>query len=449
MAGGGEFSRTVGRIFKRGLVRLTASTQGNVTPIIAILLPVIVGGFAVASETSTWFLAQRSMQHAADSAALAAATNNSGPSTSPPPTYSEEAKGVASQYGYTTGTNNVSVVATYPTCPAPWTGNCYQVTITRDIPIRLARLVGYNGDVAMGAGRAKTVISTAIARAGSKGTYCLTTLSTDTNALQFKGAPSLDLTGCDIASAGGASCNGTSGATVGHAYVTTAGKSNDDCGSNEIVGAAPTDIYAPLASNIVDPCDGVARGTHHIAANTIWTTDQGKCGDVILDGDVSVNADITLTIGQGGLDIGSFTLSTTGAGHLTIIFTGTAGDGFQHNFSGTGTFDFAAPTSDASPWAGVAIYQDPVLTTGLDVLEVGNAPIYKVTGLLYMPKANIVIKGAIDHQTGGDNCMAIVAWTIDIRGTGGIFSAPTSECDRANLTLQGPPGSGTGPSLIQ
>jgi len=442
LAGGGEFSRTVGRILKRGLVRLTASTQGNVTPIIAILLPVIVGGFAVASETSTWFLAQRSMQHAADSAALAAATNNSGPNTSPPPTYSEEAKGVASQYGYTTGTNNVSVTATYPTCPAPWTGNCYQVTITRDIPIRLARLVGYNGDVAMGAGRAKTVISTAIARAGSKGTYCLTTLSTDTNALQFKGTPSLDLSGCDIASAGGASCNGTSGATVGHAYVTTAGKSNDDCGSNEIVGAAPTDIYAPLASNIAaDPC------TQYLGESLSGViTTQHTCGTATLTGNVTVNSDVVLTIYNGDIDLAGFTLTSTGSGHLTIVFAGDP-TGYSHIFKGSGTFDFAAPTT--GPWAGVAIYQAPTLMSDVDISDIGNQPTYKVTGLLYMPNADIVIMGAIDHKTGGDNCMAIVAWTIDIRGTGGIFSAPTSECDRANLTLQGPPGSGAGPSLIQ
>lgn len=447
MAGGGEFSRTVGRILKRGLVWLTGSAQGNVTPIIAILLPAIVGGFAVASETSTWFLAQRSMQHAADSAALAAATNNTGPSTSPPPTYSEEARGVASRYGYTTGTNNVSVVATYPTCPAPWTGNCYQVTITRDIPIRLARLVGYNGDVAMGAGRAKTVISTAIARAGSKGTFCLTTLNPAADALQFKGAPNLNL-GCDIASAGGASCNAGpngSGATVLHAYVTMAGKPNDNCGPNEIVGSAPADIYAPLASNIVRPCGVV--GSHTLTGTL--SADYSSCGNVTLGGNVSVTGDVVLTVEKGHLDLNGFTLSTTGAGHLTIVFTGAAGDGYPHNFIGSGTMDFAAPTTGV--WAGVAIYQDPALTAdaGLDITDAGNTPIYKVTGLLYMPKANIVIKGAIDHKTGGDNCMAIVAWTIDIRGTGGIFSAPTSQCDRANLTLQGPPGSGAGPSLIQ
>lgn len=431
---------------KRGLVWLTGSAQGNVTPIIAILLPAIVGGFAVASETSTWFLAQRSMQHAADSAALAAATNNTGPSTSPPPTYSEEARGVASRYGYTTGTNNVSVVATYPTCPAPWTGNCYQVTITRDIPIRLARLVGYNGDVALGAGRAKTVVSTAIARAGSKGTFCLTTFNPAADALQFKGTPSLDLTGCDIASAGGASCNGNSGDTVGHAYVTMAGKSNDNCGPNEIVGSAPVDIYAPLASNIVNPCGIV--GAHTLPGGTL-SSDYSACGTVTLGGNVTVTSDVVITIGKGGLNLNSNTLSTTGSGHLTIVFTGTPGDATSHVFYGNGTMDFAAPTT--GPWAGVAIYQDPALTahSGLDVSDAGNTPIYKVTGLLYMPKGNIIIKGAIDHKTGGDNCMAIVAWTIDIRGTGGIFSTPTSQCDRANLTLQGPPGSGAGPSLIQ
>jgi hypothetical protein len=430
------------RFWTRVIHWCVGQERGNVTPIMAIVLIPLVGAFAIATETSSWFLNQRSMQNAADSAALAAATNNTGGKT--PANWDQEARGVATRYNYTSGVNNVTVTPTYPvTCPAPWTGNCYQVTISRDIPIRLARLIGYQGDVAMGGARGKTVSAIAIARPTGNGTYCLTALGAAADAISFKGAPSLDLTGCDIASAGGASCNGHSGDTVGHSYVANAGD-NKDCGPNEIVTSAPADIYAGLASNITNPC-----GTR--VANTVgaasWTSNKSYCGDVTLTGNITVTSDVVLTIGQGQLDIGNFNITTTGSGHLTILFTGAAGDGFSHIFTGNGTFDFAAPTS--GPWSGVAIYQNPVLTTGVDISNVGNSPTYNVTGLLYLPHSDVSIKGAINHKTGGDNCMSLAANTIDIRGTGSIFAAPTSECDRAGLVLQGPPGTGSGPLLVQ
>ena len=291
----------------------------------ALLLAPLVGAFGLATETSSWFLTQRAMQHAADSAVIAAATNDS-------TTYASEAHAVATRYGYTSGVKNVTVTPTYPVaCPAPSTAtDCYMVTVTKIVPINMVRLVGYQGDVALGSGRGRTVTATAVARPGGSGSYCLTSLGTAANdGILFQGSKSIDLTGCDIASVTDASCNGQSGNTIGTAYVGTAiNPSTKQCGG-EVTGSPPSDIYAGLASNIpavTSPCSQPTLPAQTLSVSQKW------CGDVKLTGDVTVDSEITITIKDGGLDLDEFTLTTTGAGRLTIIFTGTGNT--SHTISG-------------------------------------------------------------------------------------------------------------------
>ena len=58
--------------------------------------------------------------------------------------------------------------------------------------------------------------------------------------------------------------------------------------------------------------------------------------------------------------------------------------------SGDGTLDFNAPTT--GPWKGIAIYQDPNLTTGVDISEAGNTPTWKITGMVYLPHASVEVQ---------------------------------------------------------
>ena len=58
--------------------------------------------------------------------------------------------------------------------------------------------------------------------------------------------------------------------------------------------------------------------------------------------------------------------------------------------TGDGTLDFNAPTT--GPWKGIAIYQDPNLTTGVDISEAGNSPTWKITGMVYLPQSSVTIE---------------------------------------------------------
>jgi Flp pilus assembly protein TadG len=49
--------------------------SGVVAVIVALAMPVLVGGMGLAAEASYWYVHQRGMQNAADAAVIAAATN--------------------------------------------------------------------------------------------------------------------------------------------------------------------------------------------------------------------------------------------------------------------------------------------------------------------------------------------------------------------------------------
>src|SRR5579862_2647934 len=101
---------------RRPLLELIAALlrgrRANVAPMVALLLVPLSGALGLAGEGSSWYMTQRSMQNAADSAAIAAATNASSADdtgSTPTPMYAREAYAVASKYGFVSGTNNVIV----------------------------------------------------------------------------------------------------------------------------------------------------------------------------------------------------------------------------------------------------------------------------------------------------------------------------------------------------
>src|SRR5262245_40494929 len=108
----------------RTLLSLHKNQSGTVAVIMGFLFPILIAAFGLGFEITNWYLRTRSMQNAADSAAIAAATNSSS-------NYNVEAAAVATEYGYTNATNNVTVAAsnTAP-CPAGFTAPRYSVTIS-------------------------------------------------------------------------------------------------------------------------------------------------------------------------------------------------------------------------------------------------------------------------------------------------------------------------------
>lgn len=431
----------------------------------ALMLVPVIGSFGFAAEASRWFVSQRGAQNAVDAAVIAAAKNNCGAADACHtvgllPTYDSEAKSVTTEFGFTHNGADIDVT-TSNAWPCPGGGSdCFSVLMTLKSPIYLLRITGFDGDTTAASGQpAQLIQALAVAKRLPGSGFCITAYGTGNNAILFQGAPDLDLTGCDLyAPNGGASCNGQSGDTMRYTYVNTAGDAKD-CGSERTTPLDSANAYAALASNIPDadancpgadyalkypqsprngPSKDTVGATKQLSGTQSFASSAPLCGDHKLTGNLTVSGESVMVIHNGRLDLAGYTLTVAAGAHLTIVFggTNTAGqDPDYHVMSSAngGVIDILAPTSGT--WAGVALYQDPALTgDGVDMLVSGSNPEFNITGLIYAPKAEVELSGAINHATAGDACLAFVVDTLRVNGTGSIFAYPTRQCDRAGLT---------------
>lgn len=427
-------------MIKQAFKRFWNDERGNVLLIAGVAAPALLGILGLAVEGAGWYQVKNSLQNAADSAAVAAATNGTS-------TYGNEAKAVTASYGYTHGTENVVVTSSNTaTCPSGG-NNCYSVTITKPIPLFMSQIVGFTGNTTYNNAPATSLRATAIAtQITNPRSYCILALATSGDAVAFEtnGAPKADLTGCNIMSNTGMTCNGHN---LGAGYGDAAGV-NSGCGINQ-TSSVPrlTDPYSALASNIpANTCtsypqkpagNGNNAGTPLPASNLLsgtktWTGNQQFCGDVQLTGNVTLTGtETTVVINNGQLDTNGYTFKTATGAAATIIFSGTNAAGYTHTPTGGGTIDIRAPTSGT--WSGVAIYQDPAITNGVNISEAGNSPTWNITGLTYLPRSSVIFSGAVNKSSAGVSCFVMVVDNLLINGTGSILAY--GDCAAAGLTL--------------
>ena len=262
-------ARHIAKRLWHAIKRIGSDRSANVMLMAALSLPVLIGMAGLAIEGGGWYQTKRSMQNAADAAALAAATNATA-------SYAGEAKAVTSQYGYTHGADSVSVATTNTaTCPDGAT-TCYRVTISKNVPLTLSRLVGFSGGSAQGQAQVISLSSAAVAkRVTTPREYCILALKNVGTALTSNGAPFADLNGCNVMSNSDATCNGSD---LDAAYGDAAG-TNNGCGDiqSSNVPVVP-DPYSGRAVNIPsNPCTSYPQATVHNNDKTV-TNGNGAMG---------------------------------------------------------------------------------------------------------------------------------------------------------------------------
>jgi hypothetical protein len=369
---------------------------------------------------------------------------------------------VTRQYGFTNGTNNVTVL---PTVVAPNTGlcpsslngdNCYQVQITSMVQLWLSQVVGYAGDTTVSGVKEKILSSTALAQQNiNKQVICLLALSPIGTALRTNGAPNSNFDGCTVMSDSASTCNGSNlNANYGLAHTTNVG-----CGNKQKSNIRPVpDPYAYMAPNIPNntcsspypqeskkgslPAGNLWNGMLNItASNTLTGAGSGTsypglmfCGDVQLTGNTVIDTpnDTTgavIVVENGQLDLNGYTLRTSNGSAVTIVFSGDPTSGsYEHipsdNSSGQGgKLNIQAPSGigNPTPFPGMAIYQDPNLTQGVDLTYKGNNPTLWVSGGVYLPNSNVLVSGDVSQSSNGADCFVMVASTILINGTSNIY----------------------------
>jgi Flp pilus assembly protein TadG len=434
-------TKQIARKLSGTLHRFRTDQRGNITVMMAFLFPVFLGMLGLGFEASNWYRARHAMKNAADAATIAAATNAGSH-------YDLEAKAVAAQYGYVDGINSVSVTpSNNATCP-DGTNKCYAVQITSSIPLFLSQIVGYQGDTLVNTARGKQLTATSKAKPGTPSTqYCILALGgSGQPGITSNGSSKANLSGCDVMSNTSATCNGSNlGASVGDAHGT-----NKGCGvtQHSNVSTVP-DPYSYLASNIpADPCGGnypqetnKGKGlpsSNQWSGSVSWSGYVKLCGDQQLTGDLTVNAPsgAVLVIYNGQLDANGHKIQTASGSGLSVVFSGTSGS-YLHaptdtSGSANSVLDIAAPTSGT--WSGVAIFQDPKLTTGVDISSAGNSPTWDVTGLVYLPHASVNFSGAVNKSSNGLSCFALVVDNVTVNGTAYIYPNTMTQCSAAGLT---------------
>jgi Flp pilus assembly protein TadG len=419
----------------RAVSAFVSNERGASIVLIGLTLPAFVGAMGLAAEISYWQLHHRAMQNAADAAAIAAATNGGA-------NYAAEAKAVTANYGFTDGSGNVSVSATNPSTAPGCTTNCYVVTLTDQVSLFLSQVVGYLGSTTVNGKRVTTISATAVATVNPAYSYCIVALAGSGKAgISANGVPDANLNGCNVMSNTSADCTGHDlNARFGDAHGTSSG-----CGTTQHSGRpTASDPYASLASNIpANTCNGTypqepsGKNDPPLPPANQWAGSYALpavnvvCGDQQLTGNTNMSNTV-LVIENGQLDTNGFTLSGTG---LTVVFTGTNGGSYQHIPTGGGTLNITAPTDGA--WSGVAIYQDPNLTTNVDVSAAGNTPTWDISGLVYLPHSSVTLSGAVNKSANGESCFNLVVDNITINGTGDIYASNDQKsCKNAGINTQ-------------
>ena len=411
---------------------------GNIAIASALLAPVVIGTFGIGTEVTSWYSIQRKMQNAADSAVSAAATNGSA-------AFADEARAVTRTYGFIDGQAGVVVTALEgQPCPSG-ASDCYKVTVRKPVPLLLAQMVGFRGNALIGSQPAQALSASAMAiQDTAPRPYCVVALagSGRSPALRTNGAPKADMVGCNVISNTDATCNGHDlNADFGDAHGT-----NDGCGNKRHSNVPVTaDKYAPLASNIpASDCPagywqapkkkGAPPASNQLSGIRPLVGVYQVCGDLQLTGDTTINTAASgaiILITNGDLDTNGYKLQTSAGSALTIIFTGSNSVSYSHVPTGGGALDITAPKT--GPWSGVAMYQNPSLTQGVDVSAAGNSPTWDITGLVYLPHADVTFSGAVNKSSSGKSCFVLVVDTLLINGTGSILAR--GECPQAGLDM--------------
>jgi hypothetical protein len=413
-----------------------------------------VGALAIAGETGSWWTFQRAQQNAADSAVIAAAIKGA----------TSEGSTVATKYGYTNGSNNVTVTwagvssgTCPPNVPKLVSGtSCYQVTINRKIPLYLTQVVGFReGSTVIGTTPAKTISATAIAGTVSSTTaYCLGAQ----NQIVLNGGGGMGsnaFQGCSAIAGGSLNCSGTNaggGILYGVAPQNGNNGGQNTCGTPSTNGTYSDPYTAQVTQGLNDltTCNSTQTGGGTL--NTASFVQGGvNCysGGTFNLGALNVTgANTVIKVSGGGLNL-TGALATVGSGTLTIVFTGAQTNGPILTFATGGSLDMASPTS--GDWDNIAIAVDPNLAAGdncvsdavgnascdRDITTSGNTPL-ALAGLIYDPNGTIELNGAITKASSSSN-ICITFWAKNIVGSGNeYYGVPSPGRDCYNLNHNTP-----------
>ena len=385
--------------------RLRNDTSGNFALTFALASPILLGAAGLGLDVGRWELAHKSLQRAADSAAVSAAiayqANVAADLTA-------QATAVAASYSFTSSNGSTVTVNRPPLSGSNNTNNnAVEVIVSQPQARMFSSLFGQGAVPESGR---------AVAVAGAK--VCVLALDpTASSGVSAQGSVNVSAVNCSIysdsnssnsVSAGGAATLsalqiGAVGTVTGQTNMTT---------TNGIVnyGRSIPDPYAGTAVPTFNGCNS----NNFSEKGTVTISPGVYCNGFSLN----AGANVTLLPGIYYIDRGTFSIngSTTlsGAG-VTIIFTSSTGSNYATaKINGGAVLNLTAPTS--GPTAGLVMFGDPAMPVGTNFSLAGGAS-QTLRGATYFPKGSVSFAGGGSSNSG---CSVLIADTISFVGSSSL-----------------------------
>lgn len=378
----------------------SARERGQVLPLIALSLTMLMGFAGMGVDTGYWAYQQRQQQSATDAAALGGAQQLLYSGCTSPSAAQTAAATDATANGYTNGIHNVTVVSSNPPATGAYAGNACAVSAritTSRVPSFFSKLFG------VGSGATVSTQATAIVVADNSG--CIYMLSRNQNT-NFHGS-NMQAPECGIYLNGSANFNG---ATVNAGSIGEANYSGSNNGGT-FTGATPKSIL-PVA----DPCSeipGCAYLTANPPSTSPCTGSYSGNGSLTPGCYANLNlhgANVTMSSGlyvfTGGANFNGATL--TGSG-VTIYMPA----GATVNFNKVNGMTLTPPST--GNYAGVTYYQTPSNSNDINF----NGSSTNISGLIYAPSAAMNYNGSQ-----GGYAVIVAAYANFNNSTGEDFATP-------------------------
>jgi hypothetical protein len=415
------------RTLKKQLQSETAfvrNEHGGAAIVMAILVPVLIGGFAFAAEVSYWQVMKRRIQNAADTAAFAAGTQlRSGLTNAQMEAAAED---VASSSGFTGGAANLTLEFPPTTAPNPTSDginpngrNDYvHVILAQDTTRNFTRFFN-NGSAT------KTVRANAVAKITNGRPACILALHpSESGAVTTSGSTNVNLTGCDIVansiSSSAIDSNGQGSSVSAECISAVGGVSNSNTYSLQCpapISNAPltADPYAYRAAPAMTNCTSTNNfGQFPNQGSGSQRCYTGNGGTVSIgggQGTTTLASDVTYVFENTGSSSANFTASGGGAlvgTNVTLYFKGK----WDIRFNGNTSISLTAPTT--GPYAGMAIFGDRQSEVNFD--NSGNNA-GRIVGAIYSPnnQSDIVYTGS-STAYGTGQCTQVIGGKVTFTG---------------------------------
>lgn len=411
-----------------------AGERGQVLPLVAMMLVVLLGAAALGVDVGYWRYQQRLEQSAADSAAIAGAGEMIYSTASP--AINAAAQNDATANGFTNGASTTSVVVTPNYNPSQYPNGAVQVVITKTQPAFFGNIFGISG---------QPVSARAVASVTYSGGGCIYVM---------KGSISGDLT-LNGGGRGGINTSPLCGIVV-NGDMSVTGQANVDASSISYAGAGPKGGSYPHGQPVqgvqaTDPCLRLAACLYLMNLKTtnptLFSTAPGSCMDPggVLPIDPTTNSipaghycngpyttsPLTLQAGLYIMDKGMFAGANVQGAGVTIYNNCQLSSPGATNCDttlngGNVNNSIVAPTT--GPTAGMAYFQPWSLQNSVTVNGAAGAVTYM--GGVYAPNADFTFNGQLPTLS------LLVAGTITMNG-GGINagSGPGGPLTPANAVL--------------